>query len=94
MKKKRKFAVPMIWIEARDNFDDYYICNVDIAGYNSKSKTIISYSNLPSAIRPLGHDMGLPIPDPADDLNSIPSEVFPDVQSDKMMKNTNVLQKM
>lgn len=79
-RKTFKFAVPMIWREPKNHSDDCYFCSVDITGHNSKNKKVISYPNLPSAIRPVGHSVDLPVPEPPDDLNSI--EVFSDVQSE------------
>lgn len=81
-KKAFKFAVPMVWREPRNHTDDCYFCSIDITGHNSKNKKVISYPNLISAIRPVKHNVDLPVPEPLDDLNSVQTEMFSDVQSE------------
>lgn len=73
----------MVWREPRNHSNDCYFCSVDITGRISKYKKVISYPNLPSAIRPVGHSVDLPVQEPPYDLNSIITEAFSDVQSEQ-----------
>jgi hypothetical protein len=45
----------MVWREQQNHFDDCYFCTVNISGFSSKTKSVIIYPNLPSAIRPVPH---------------------------------------
>ena len=56
------FGIPMAWREQQNHFDDCYFCMVDISGFTSKTKSSISYPNLPSAIRPVPHSDVVPVP--------------------------------
>ncbi|XP_076053032.1 uncharacterized protein LOC143032339 [Oratosquilla oratoria] len=65
--KKRKsmpFAVPMVWREGKDHVSDCYFCMTNLKGVNRKNKHCIQYPNVPSAIRPVPHGPGLPVPEP------------------------------
>ncbi|KAJ8887487.1 hypothetical protein PR048_013702 [Dryococelus australis] len=55
------FAVPMVWHEPTNHFDDCYFCLTKTAGYLKKNKCTMEYPNVPSAIRPVPHGVGLPI---------------------------------
>ncbi|GBM94668.1 hypothetical protein AVEN_219209-1, partial [Araneus ventricosus] len=56
------FAIPIVWIEPKDQSTDCYFCFTDIPGITSHSRYIVVYPNLPSAIRPVPHSSELPIP--------------------------------
>ena len=77
LKKKRKampFAVPMIWREPTNHVNDCYFCLTPSMkkGFNRKKKSVIEYSNIPSAICPVRHSDELPIPEPREiDLLSL-----------------------
>jgi len=58
------FAIPMVWCEPQDHSSDCYFCIKQIKGISSKSKHIVKYQNLPSAMRPVPHSEDLPIPHP------------------------------
>jgi hypothetical protein len=58
------FAVPMVWREPKDHSSDCYFCLTNITGITSKSKYIVKYPNVPSAMRPVPHNEALPIPKP------------------------------
>lgn len=58
------FAVPMIWREQKDHITDCYFCLTNVKGFSSKSKHKINYPNLDSALRPVPHDINLPVPVP------------------------------
>ena len=65
MKGKRKsmpFAVPMVWREPTNHFDDCYFCLTKTEGYSKKGKHKIDYPCLQSAIRPVPHNADLPVP--------------------------------
>ena len=44
------FAVPMIWRESKDHFQDCYVCLVNVKGFSSKHRSKI-YPNIDSALR-------------------------------------------
>ena len=58
------FAVPMIWREPTDHVSNCYFCMVPPIdkGLTKKKKLFVQYPNIPSAIRPVPHGEGLPIP--------------------------------
>ncbi|CAI9616281.1 unnamed protein product [Staurois parvus] len=63
-KASMPFAVPMIWREPTDHLSNCYFCMVPpiVKGLNKKKKLSVHYPNIPSAIRPVPHGEGLPIP--------------------------------
>ena len=61
----------MVWREQSNHNDNCYFCCTDISDYNSKNKKIIVYPNLSSAIRPIPHGPGIPIPQPPESLQDI-----------------------
>ena len=68
LKKKRKampFAVAMIWREPTDHVNDCYFCLTPSMkkGFNRKKKSVIEYSDIPSAICPVPYSDKLPIPE-------------------------------
>ena len=54
----------VICTEQNDHTKDSYFCVTNIAGYSSKSKHNIIYSDVPSARKPISHDL-VPIPMPS-----------------------------
>jgi hypothetical protein len=60
------FAVPMVWREPSNHVNDCYYCMVPplSGGITKKRKKTIAYPNIPSALRPVPHGEGLPVPDP------------------------------
>ena len=77
------FAIPMIWREPKDHFQDCYFCLVNVKGFSSKHRKNITYPNLDSALRPVPLDPSMPAPVPPEDaLASLPDEaVFDDGHS-------------
>ena len=73
------FAVPMVWRESRNHADDCYFCLTNITGFNASSRKKIKYPNLRSAVRPVPHSDGLPVPTPLvnKDLLSSSNEEMP-----------------
>ena len=63
-KQAFRFGIPMMWREQRDHSSDCYFCFCNVKGYNLKNKKVISYPNLPSAIRPMPHSNEAPVPEP------------------------------
>lgn len=57
----------MVWREQKDHVTDCYFCLTKTSGYTSKTKKLIKYPSLPSAIRPVPHDDSLPVPQPPAD---------------------------
>ena len=60
------FAVPMIWREPTNHTTDCYFCMIPPVkqGISKKKKWTLTYPDIPSAIRPVPHGDGLPIPEP------------------------------
>jgi hypothetical protein len=54
----------MVWREPKAHSSDSYFCITNIRGITSKSKHIVKYPNVPSAMRPVPHNEVLPIPKP------------------------------
>lgn len=61
-RKSMRFAVPMVWREPKNHLDDCYFCALNLKGINRKNRQTLVYPNLASAIRPVPHSEGLPIP--------------------------------
>lgn len=60
------FAVPMVWREPSNHTNDCYFCLVPplSGGIRKQTKSTVVYPNIPSALRPVPHGEGLPIPEP------------------------------
>jgi hypothetical protein len=58
----------MIWREPKNHSDGCYFCCCDVKGYNSKTKKVILYPNLPSALRSVTHGPEVPVPQPTEIL--------------------------
>ena len=63
-RKKMPFAVPMVWREQSNHCTDCYFCMTKIGGFSRKNKSKIVYPVCISAIKPVPHDLGLPVPVP------------------------------
>ena len=68
LNRKRKcmpFAVPMTWREPTEHSINCYFCKLPPVGkgLSKKYKLTVQYPNIPSAIRPVPHGEGLPVPD-------------------------------
>jgi hypothetical protein len=77
------FDMPMVWKEPNNCSSDCYFCLTDISEISSKSKHIVTYPNLPSAMRCFPHCDELPVSEPPgivtmDKDNSDADEVHPD----------------
>ena len=79
------FAIPMIWREPKDHLTDCYFCLTNIFGISSKSKHTVKYPSLDSAIRPVLHGPGLPIPTPPDDITL--TEIIESVHVQNALQN-------
>jgi galactose-1-phosphate uridylyltransferase len=61
------FAIAMVWSEQTNHISDCYFCMVPPLrqGFSKKKKKwTLCYPNLPSAMRPVPHGEGRPIPEP------------------------------
>ncbi|GBL93711.1 hypothetical protein AVEN_166756-1 [Araneus ventricosus] len=80
------FGIPMIWREPKNHTDDwffFFFCSSDLSGYNFKNKKNILYPNHQSALRPVLHNLGIPvIPKNIEDLS-------PDSDSDSMIQDND-----
>ena len=68
LNRKRKcmpFAVPMTWREPTYHIINCYFCKMPPVGkgLSKKKKLTVQYLNIPSAILPVPHGEGLPVPD-------------------------------
>jgi hypothetical protein len=70
-KKAFRFGAPVIWREPKNYSDDCYFCCCDVKGYNSKTKKVILYPNLPSALHPAVHGSEVPVPQPTEILEDV-----------------------
>ena len=64
------FGVPMVWRVPSNHSTDCYFCMVPPIqnGMSMKTKSTLVYPDIPSAIRPVPHGDGLPVPEPPDDF--------------------------
>ena len=57
-------GIPMVWKEQADHTNDCYFCLVPpVKGLSRKKRHSIIYPNISSAIRPVLHGIGIPIPE-------------------------------
>ena len=81
-KRKQKglpFGVPMVWREPRDHVTNCYFCMINTKGVGKKNRHKISYSSIPSAIRPVSH---------LKNLQSRFLVIFPQVQTVTMISES------
>lgn len=52
----------MIWLEPQDHVTDCYFCLSRVADFTGKSRYLIAYQSLDSAIRPVPHSGDVPKP--------------------------------
>ncbi|GBO20315.1 hypothetical protein AVEN_147771-1 [Araneus ventricosus] len=85
------FAVPMIWREPTNRIDDCYFCMVPPASgsFTKKKKSTIEYRNISSALRPVSHGEGLPIPEPPTDFSISSDEEDLDVSFNSPQASTS-----
>ncbi|KAI6647174.1 hypothetical protein LOD99_8827 [Oopsacas minuta] len=62
IRKSLSFGIPMIWREPQNHISDCYFCMANISGFNAKTKSLIKYPNLHSAIRLVPHSIDVPVP--------------------------------
>ncbi|KAI6651281.1 hypothetical protein LOD99_5429 [Oopsacas minuta] len=62
IRKSLSFGIPMIWREPQNHISDCYFCMANNSGFNAKTKSLIKYPNLHSAIRPVPHSIDVPVP--------------------------------
>lgn len=59
----------MVLREPKNHSDNCYFCSYNVQGFNLNNKKNISYPNIQSAIHPVPHRPGVPIPSPPDPLD-------------------------
>ncbi|GBL81380.1 hypothetical protein AVEN_143679-1 [Araneus ventricosus] len=62
--KSLGFGIPIIWREPSNHSDYCYFCSLNVYGFNAINRKGIVYPNIPSAMRPVPHGPGIPIPKP------------------------------
>jgi hypothetical protein len=62
--KSVPFAVPMVWREHRHHLKNCCFCMTKITGFSQFSKHKVEYLNMPFALRPVPHDVSMPVPKP------------------------------
>ncbi|GBM40794.1 hypothetical protein AVEN_80802-1 [Araneus ventricosus] len=72
--KSLRFGIPMIWRETSNQSDEFYFCSLNVHVFNAKNRKGIIYPNIPSAMRPVPHGPGIPIPKPPEKLKGISSD--------------------
>jgi hypothetical protein len=67
------------------------MCN--LKGFNTRNKEEITYTNLPSAIRPVPHGPDVPVPKPSKQLDTLEAEssVTPNEMSEDSEYGTSIL---
>ena len=60
--KSFRFAIPMVWREPKNHYDDCYFCMVNLKGFNRHKRKTWNYPDLESARRPVLHSADLPVP--------------------------------
>ncbi|GBN18850.1 hypothetical protein AVEN_188287-1 [Araneus ventricosus] len=68
------FGIPMIWRKPSNHSDDCYFCSINVHGFNAKNRKGIVYPHIPSAMHPVPHGPGIPIPKPREKLKDISSD--------------------
>ncbi|KAH9631001.1 hypothetical protein HF086_000727, partial [Spodoptera exigua] len=58
------FAIPALWREPSNHFNDCYFCMTDIRGFTKKIKHNIKYPDVPSMSKPVPHSAEMPPPLP------------------------------
>jgi hypothetical protein len=58
------FAVPVLWREPTNHFDDCYFCLTQISGVNARYKDKITYAKVPCVSPPVAHSESRPVPKP------------------------------
>ncbi|GBN87735.1 hypothetical protein AVEN_235178-1 [Araneus ventricosus] len=90
-KKGSAICCAMIWREPTNHIDDCHFCMVPPAsgGFTKKKKRTIEYPNISSALRPVSHGEGLPIPEPPTDFSINPDEEDLDVSHNSPQASTS-----
>ena len=68
------FCVPILWLEQKDYFSDYYFWMTKISGFLKKTKSKIKYPDCNSAIKPVPYSNKYPVPEPLSVLPAFDSE--------------------
>ena len=74
-------GISMVWRKSTNHVDDCYFCYINVTGVIKKKCKSFSYS-FPSAIRPVAHSTGIPIPE----FNKL-LDLFIDEHSDEEQHN-------
>ncbi|XP_042236316.1 uncharacterized protein LOC121875729 [Homarus americanus] len=76
------FGIPMVWREGRDHTTDCYFCMTNLQGINRKNKHHVKYPDVPSAIKPVPHGPGIPIPTPPENYRDMILDDDHDIDED------------
>ena len=70
--KVMSFAVPRVWREPQNHYDDCYFCLINISKYCKVSgRRAITYPSIPSSIAPVSHSETLPVPNPPSNVTFV-----------------------
>jgi hypothetical protein len=73
-KKAVRLRIPIEWRQPINHTDDCYFGMCKLKGFNTKNKKGITYSNLPSAKRPVPHGHDTPVPNRPEQLDTLEAE--------------------
>ncbi|XP_076814257.1 uncharacterized protein LOC143460567 [Clavelina lepadiformis] len=69
--KSLPFSIPMVWREGKDHVTDCYFCMTNLQGINRKNKQHVKYPDVPSAMKPVPHGPGIPVPEPPGEISEM-----------------------
>lgn len=85
-KTSMPFAIPILWREPSNHYNDCYFCMTDIRGYSKKIKHKIEYPTVNSVSKPIPHSEDMPPPLPPNE--SLTGEL--DISSDENNDNKDM----
>ncbi|XP_076804583.1 uncharacterized protein LOC143448650 [Clavelina lepadiformis] len=69
--KSLPFGIPMVWREGKDHVTDCYFCMTNLQGINRKNKQHVKYPDVSSAMKPVPHGPGIPVPEPPGEISEM-----------------------
>lgn len=81
-KPSMPFAVPTLWREPSNHYNDCYFCLTDIRGFSKESKQNIEYPTVNSVSKPVAHSEDMPPPLPPNASQSAEQDMLSDEDND------------